>query len=56
MVTDLPSRLTVYIHPKLFDFWHFFEWVEFHIFVDFEKNYSLEKVDIYTHKFFLARL
>ena len=34
--------------PKLFDFWHFFEWVEFHIIVDCEKTIHSRRL-IFTH-------
>ena len=48
METDFPAQLTVYIHPKILRFWHFFYWVEFYVSDDCEKTIHSRKL-IFTH-------
>ena len=52
MVTDFHTQLTVYIHPKTLRFSALFWMGRVPHICLLWKNYSLENVDIYTHKTF----
>ena len=56
MVNDFPAQLTVYIHPKTLRFLALFWMGRVSRICWLWKNYSLEKVDIYTQKTFFSRL